>query len=344
MFFILSMLLLFAFAYFLLAASLKQNDRATIEARLHQLAAQYQTTNLSDLEKQLELEARLHTTKPYFIRIAGPDNIAVFTQIPDEWAEFDLSSLEHASFSGSGELARLRAKDDDSVLEIAGMRFADGSLLQVGKSTEQRDSFLERFGGIVSAVIFPGIFIGVLGGTLLTRRALRPIRQLIQTVRAIESGAMEARVPIRQTGDELDELGRLFNGMLDKIARLIAGMRGALDNVAHDLRTPLARIRGAAEVALQTGAGVETCREALADCVDESDESLRMLNTLMDISEAESGTLKLNPQAVNIAALLADTVDLYQYVADEKEVTVQTTVPQDMWLMADRSPPCVKLL
>jgi signal transduction histidine kinase len=336
-FFILSTLLLFAFAYFLLASSLRTSDRNTIEGRLHQLAAQYQTTSLEGLEKELALEARLHATKPFFIRIAGPHNTTVFLQIPDEWAEFDLGPLEHASSTGSGELIRLRAEDDDSMLEIAGMRMADGSLLQVGKSTEERDAFLERFGGIVAAVVLPVILIGILGGALLTRRALHPIRELIQTVRAIESGAMEARVPIRRTGDELDELGRLFNGMLDKIAGLIAGMRGALDNVAHDLRTPVARMRGIAEVALRSRAEPEACREALADCVEESDDLLRMLNTMMDISEAENGTLTLNPDLVNISVLLDDTVDLYHDVADEKAITVLATAPQDIWLMADRS-------
>ena len=75
-------------------------------------------------------------------------------------------------------------------------------------------------------------------------RALRPVRHLIETVRAIEAGTLGARVPTRQTGDELDELGRLFNSMLEKIAALIVGMRRALDSVAHDLRTPMTRVRG----------------------------------------------------------------------------------------------------
>lgn len=334
-FFILGTLCLFLLAFFLLASTLRQQDRDSIQTRLHQLGAQYQATNLSGLRRELALEARLRKTKPFFIRIAGENNGTVFMEIPDQWEEFDLSRLEHAPLTDPEALLRLPAKDDEAILEIAGMRLPDGVLLQVGKSTEDRDSFLERFGQIVAGIVIPVVGIGVVGGTVLAMRALRPIRQLIQTVRAIESGAMDTRVPVRRSGDELDELARLFNGMLDKIATLIQGMRGALDNVAHDLRTPVARMRGTAEVALRAEHEAEVYRDALADCVEESDQLLHMLNTLMDISEAETGALKLHPEPVNIATLVNQTVDLYQHVAEEKSISVSTAVPPEIWLTAD---------
>ncbi|BDD94284.1 two-component sensor histidine kinase [Pandoraea sp. NE5] len=336
-FFILGALVLFSFAYFLLAASLRQHDRNSVEQKLHQLAAQYQAADLTGLKKELALEARLGRAKPFFIRIAGPRDTTVFVEIPDQWAKFDLSGLEHMPPADSSALIRLPAKDDEAVLEIAGTRLPDGGLLQVGKSTEERDSVLERFGWIVAGVMGPTIVVALLGGAYLARRSLRPIRQLIQTVRTIESGAMAARVPIRETGDELDELGALFNGMLDRIATLIQGMRGALDNVAHDLRTPMARLRGIAEIALRSEAGPEACREALADCVEESDQLIRMLSTLMDISEAETGTLKLQLESVNLSELLADAIDLYQQVAEEKSITVSLAAPQPIWVTVDRN-------
>jgi signal transduction histidine kinase len=337
-FFIIGTLSLFALAYFLLASSLQQYDRDSIQQRLRQLAAKYQVTDLAGLKKELALETRLRKVKPFFMRIAGPRNTTLFVEIPDQWAEFDLSQLEHAPMTDSGALFQLPAQDDnDEILEIAALRLPDGSILQVGKTTEDRDSLLERFGSIVAGIMIPVIVLGVLGGATLAARTLRPIRQLIQTVRAIGSGALESRVPIRRTGDELDELGVLFNGMLDQIAALIQGMRNALDNVAHDLRTPVARLRGSAELALRSEPELTACREALADCVEEADELLRSLNTLMDISEAETGTLKLTLEVVNIAALIEDTVDLYQDVAAEKAITVLTTVPKDLRLTADRN-------
>jgi signal transduction histidine kinase len=332
-FFILSTATLFALAYFLLDSTLQQHDRSSIEQRLHQLAAQYQATDFTGLKKELALETRLRKGKPFFIRIAGPRNTTVFVEIPDQWAEFDVNRLEHAPDPVA--LIRLSAKDDEAVLEIASTRLPDGGWLQVGKSTEERDSVLEIFGWIVAGIMLSMVVVGVLGGAFLARRALLPIRQLIQTVRAIESGAMEARVPVRQTGDELDELGVLFNGMLNKIAALVEGMRNTLDNAAHDLRTPVARIRGIAEIALRTEQEPDSYREALADCVEESDQLLQMLNTLMDISEAETGVLKLHLETVNIPELLADVIDLYQYVAEAKAITLSISTPQSIWLTAD---------
>lgn len=274
-FFVAGTLLLFGFAYLLLADSLTARDHDAIDMRLRQLAAQYQTVGLAGLKRSLALERRLGQAKPYFVRLAGPGNALLFMEVPDQWANFDLTRLERVPTTAPGSFIRLPAKDDPALLEIASLRLPDGAVLQVGKSTEDRDEVLGLFVRNLATIAIAVVGFGVLGGAFLAMRALRPIRELISTVRAIDSGTMAARVPVRQTGDELDELAVLFNAMLDRIAKLIEGMRDALDNAAHELRTPIARIRGTAEIALQVGQEPKAASEALADCIEESDDLLR---------------------------------------------------------------------
>jgi len=333
--FILSSLLLFVMAYFFLSSALRRQDRRTILLELGELSAGYRTGGISSPEKELKVEKKIHKKNPFFVRVAGAKNNTLNIFLPYQWAEFDLNKLEKIIPNNNRKWIRLPAIDDQYVLEVASTRLPDGRWLQVGMSTENRKRVLERFRETFAAIMIPLVLLGIIAGFFLSFRALRPIRHLIGTVQSLDIGKMEARVPSPGTGDELDELVRLFNGMMEKIKILISAMKGSLDNVAHDFRTPMTRFRGMAEMALQGGQDAEFCREALADCIEESDHILKMLNTLMDISEAETGVMNLDRKAVDISGLMDEVVDLYRYVAEEKGLPIHMSVPNGLSVTVD---------
>ena len=297
--------------YYLTASSLAQRDQQIIRGKLGDYAAAYQRGGVRALASTVRAEQQVAPER-LFVRVVDRGVEAVVLSNPEGW--------------------------DPSKLEIVSAPLADGTLVQVGKSTEPRDDLLSRFRATLGIVTLFIIVIALTGGWLATQSALFPIRRLSQAVqRIISTGRTDARVPPDGTGDALDELTSLFNAMLDKIEGLVTAMRGALDNVSHDLRTPLTRLRGTAELALASPPDLHRYREALADCVEESDRVLVMLNTLMDISEAESGTMQLQRETVRLGDVVARAVDLYRDVAEAKGVTLTAGAPADVAVVADRT-------
>ncbi|HKB90957.1 MAG TPA: HAMP domain-containing sensor histidine kinase, partial [Opitutaceae bacterium] len=148
------------------------------------------------------------------------------------------------------------------------------------------------------------------------------------------NGALDARVPMPKRHDDVAELVQFFNTVLDKNASLIRAMREALDNVAHDLRTPLTSLRGTAELALRQN-DPNVAREALGDCVERADEVLRLLRALMEISEAEAGMLPLDKAPCDLTELARSAVELYSYVAEASQLTLVMEGSERVPVVAD---------
>lgn len=227
----------------------------------------------------------------------------------------------------------------DEIWQVYAEPMPDGAWLQVGRSDHHWRETRERLQEGLLPVAGCVLLVGLGGAGLLTLRILRPVHQLVDTARrVVRSGDQTARVPARaMEGNELDELSLLFNQMLARNEALIRGMHEALDNVAHDLRTPLTRLRNSAEMALRDqNASAQVRGEALGDAIEEAENTLNILRVLTDISEAEHGTMHLHPEMVNVRELALSAADLYEYSAEERGVCLRVEVDAGLQVCADR--------
>lgn len=318
---------------------MEQKDKELIESQLKLYASRYESEGLPALIEEVEAGPK----ESLYVRVAGPGSKTVFQNIPLDWGDFDPKQLESMPVEGNWQWSHVLGAveegeliPDPDRLEVLSATLPDGFLLQVGKTTEARKEVLEYFQHTSALVLVAVLGIGLAGGALLAQRSLRPVRELAGALRSVrETGKLTARVPTRQTGDELDDLAGQFNVLLETIESLVNRMRSALDNIAHELRTPMTRLRGSAEMALRSNPDPQAYRQALTDCLEEAEQALTTLNALMDVAEAEAGAMKLDVQEVDLSALIGSAVGLYEHVAEEKGVAIQVAVPKRIVLRAD---------
>ncbi len=219
---------------------------------------------------------------------------------------------------------------------ILSRRMGDGLFFQAGKKSDRSYRLYLRIRTFCFWASGVSFFLCLLAVSLLSRLTYSPIRRVAREIAALPASGTRGDLPVHiDDNRDLKELYSRINRLIEQNRQLIVEMQGSLDNVAHDLRTPMTRLRSVAEYALQAKPDPELYREALSDCLEESDRVLSMLKIMMSVAEAESGTMQLDMQQLNLKEMLEDVLSLYEYSADEMGIDIRPELEEDLWVLGD---------
>jgi signal transduction histidine kinase len=293
----------------------------TVDAEITGLAEQYRQGGIRRLVFIVDNRARRPGSSLYLVTAPTGEGLAgnvgsLTAGVLDRpgWTESIYRRLDEAEGAEHRALVR--------VFQLPG-----GFRLLVGRDLEER----ERLHNIVLAAgrwsLAIVVVLGVAGGFFVTRRVLKRVDAMTDTTRQIMDGDLTGRLPIAGTGDELDRLASNLNLMLERIEALMHGLKEVSDNIAHDLKTPLTRLRNRCEEALRVAEDESQYRAALESTIEESDGLIRTFNALLMIARAESGQARDNMAEFDAAEIARGVGDLYEPLADDKGLVLTVDAP-----------------
>jgi len=330
--FAVSVLGVLLFVYWTSANFVEQQTEATLDAEITGLAEQYAQRGLSGLIQIVAARSAGDRGDAMVYLVTDPDgkplagNIAGWPAgVPTHsaWLSFALER----SINGRLETHPARGR----LFIIPG-----GYRLLVGRDISDAAAFRSQ---VRSTLLWAGLIalcVGLVGGTMTGRNLLRRVEQVNRTSERVMAGNLSDRVPLHGTNDEFDQLAANLNRMLDQIERLMTAMREVTDDVAHDLKTPLSRLRARPERALAEPSAGSTQSEAIRAAIDEADRLLATFNALLSIAELESGAHGDQTEPLDLSEIARSAAELYEPVAEEKGFVLAVMAEPGVTIRGDR--------
>ncbi|MBK1850936.1 HAMP domain-containing histidine kinase [Marinobacter sp. 1-4A] len=326
-----SVFLLLAFIYWRTAGFMTAQTDETIEAEIAGLAEQYRGRGVNGLitiiRERVARDPNAKTiyllTTEDFLKLAG--NLETWPEgSPSEggWVNFTLSSA--VGWTGPERLARAR------IFEVQG-----GLRLLVGRDVDELTNLKRVIETAINWGMGITLALALLGGYLMSRNTIRRIEVINNTSRRIMNGHLSLRIPTRGTEDDFDQLAENLNQMLDRIVYLMEGIRHVSDSIAHDLRTPLTRLRNQLENTLMSVDNDEA-REQAGRAVAEADQLLATFNALLRIARLETKGNSSDMKRVALDELVSDACELYEALAEDKEQTFEQALEPGVIIEGDR--------
>lgn len=333
----LSVVILFGMIHWITSDALRQQLVATVEGEVAALAQDHQTGGLS--HAVLAIEQRLASSRrptTYYL-LLDPTGRKIAGNLPgvsphNGWQELPAPREQDESPSDDPE----EEEDGEHRLLALGVALPDGSFLLAGEDTyrivEVEEAIARAFGWAFGVTVL----LGAMGGGVLSLGFLWRVDAINRTSRAIIEGNLTDRVPTRGTGDELDRLALNLNEMLDRVQALMESLRQVSSDIAHDLRTPLSRLRQRLEGARREAHRIEDYETAVDQAIADADGILKTFAALLRIAQIEAGTRKAAFSTVDLSGVFRSIMETYGAVAEDRGQTLAATIEPDIRVRGDR--------
>jgi signal transduction histidine kinase len=284
----------------------------TVDAELRSLQEQFAIGGINRLVDVVEARAQQPGSNLYLITTYAGVSIVGNVQVP-------AGVLDRPGWS---EISYRRAEDPDVTHESRALVrvsvLPGGFRLMVGRDFEERDRLRQILAAPARWALFVIVIMGIAGALFIARRVLKRIDAMTATSDRIMAGDLSGRLPVAGSGDEFDRLANSLNAMLERIEGLMTGVKHVSDNIAHDLKTPLTRLRNQAEEALRSANSEADYRAALEGTIEESDALIRTFDALLMITRAEAGEVRTHMADFDAAEMAESVGELYEPLAEEK--------------------------
>ena len=314
-----SALVLFGFVFWSTVSVIERQSTETIEAEIRGLAEQYREQGLGRLIEVIEERSSVEGDNDNIYLLTDPRLVPLTGNLND-WPE---------DAKGPGEWLQLTfsKREQEGLIphEVRARTFMlpGGYRLLVGRDVNENQRFRADLIGALAWSLGGTLVLAISGGLFVSRRMLSRVDQVSRTAQQIMEGDLSQRMETSGNGDEFDRLADSLNAMLNRIERLMVGMRLSTDSIAHDLRSPLTRLKSRIELALRDPPESHRDREALADVLSQTDAALAVFDSLLRIATAEAGMDVVEFKPVDLALLARDVTDLYRPVAEERGVELE---------------------
>jgi heavy metal sensor kinase len=318
--------------YLMMTSVLRDRTDQELLSQVSTFSSIFSTKGLEAVKEVALLESQAAGERKIFFRLLYPNGITFSSSNMSYWQNIRVghSAIRMLLEGRLHVFETVTIKGRKHKIRILYSIIGPGIILQLGRSMENQTRIIEAFRKIFMLIMAGLFLVAVLIGLFMARRALAGVAEISRTARYISGSALDKRVPVKSRGDEIDQLAITFNRMLDRIETLVTGTREMNDNIAHDLKSPLTRIRGIAEITLTTNATAADYESMAAGVIEECDRLLDIINTMLVISRTEAGVERLNPERLDLGKILRQAGELFQPIAEDKRITMSCRTPDSL--------------